>query len=100
MELPDVVKEQSRCALGRYDGVGSHEVHLQVNDIHDRIVAMSIQEFADKIDAHNVPRRVRNGHRVKFTVEFVSQRLCATAQIASLCVQTNLSAKARPPVAS
>ena len=61
---------------------------------------MGIREFADKIDAHDVPRHVWNGHQVQFAVRFVSRRLRATAQIASLCVQTTLPAQTGPPVAS
>ena len=37
---------------------------------------------------------------MQFAVRFMPQRLRATAQIASLCVQTNLPAKAGLPVAS
>ena len=97
MELPDVIKEQSCCALGRYDGVGSHEMRLlcrEVNDIHDCIVAVGTQEFADEVNTYDVPRRVRDGHRVQFAVRFVPRRLRATAQIASLRVQTDFPAKA------
>ena len=98
-----MVQEELSSSFGRDDGVGSHEVCLlghEVNDVHDHVIAVSIQEFAGKIDTHDVPRHVRNGHRVKFTVGFMPRRLRATAQIASLCVQANLPAKTGPPVAS
>ena len=103
VELPDMIQEESSSSFGQDDGVGSHKVCLlgpKVDNVHDRVVAMGTWEFADKVDAHNVPRRIRNGHRVQFTVRFVSRRLHATAQIASLCVQTNLPAQTGPPVAS
>ena len=102
MELPDVVEEELRCTLGRDDGVGCHEMCLlccEVDDVHDHVVTVGIREFADEVDAHNVPRHVRNGHQVQFAVWFVSRRLHVTAQITSLRVQTNLPAEARPPVA-
>ena len=42
---------------------------------------------------------VWNGHQVKFAVGFMPRRFRATAQIASLRVQTDFPAKAGPPVA-
>ena len=103
VELPDVVQEESCCTLGRDDGVGCHEVCLlgpEVDYVHDHVVAMGIREFADKVDAYDVPRHVQNGHWVKFAIGSMPQRLCVTAQIASLRVQTDFPAKAGPPVAS
>ena len=103
MELPDVVQEESSSSFGRDDGVGSHKVCLlgpEVNDVHDHIIAVGTQEFANEVDAHNVQRRIWNGHQVKFTIGFMPQRLRATTQIASLRVQTDFPAKAGPPVAS
>ena len=75
MELPDVVQEESRCTLSRDNGVGSHKVRLlgrEVDDVHDRVVAVGTWEFTNEIDTYNVPRCVWDGHRVQFAVWFVS----------------------------
>ena len=82
--------------------MGCHEVCLlgpEVDYIHDCVIAVGIWEFADKVNAHYVPRSIRDGDWMKFAIKLVSQRLCATAQITGLCVETNLPAKTRPPVA-
>ena len=83
MKLPDVVKEQSRCALGRYDGVGSHEVRLlgcKVNDIHDRVITVGVRKFTDEVDTYDVPRCIWDRDQMKFAIGIVSRRLRVTAQ--------------------
>ena len=73
-------------------------VYCKIDDVHDRVLAVGLGEFADEVDTDDVPRCVGNGQGVKFAVGFMARRLGATAQIAGLGIKTYMSAQARPPI--
>ena len=80
----------------------SHKVRLlgrKVDNVHDRVIAMGTREFANEVDAYNVPRRVQNGHQVQFAVRFVSRGLRATSTDCKSSCTNHLPAQTGPPVA-
>ena len=75
MVFPDVVKEESCGSFGGDSGVSRREVGLftcKIDDVHDRVVAVGLGEFADEVDTDDVPRCVGNGQGVKFAVGFMA----------------------------